>query len=65
MMMGSIIYCLRYSPSLNESLEIQGIDSIQVEINGTIVDSGFLGYNQLHKLYMDYMAGIDKNSTMR
>ena len=29
------------------------IDSIQVEINGTLVDSGFLGYNQLHKLYMD------------
>lgn len=41
------------------------IDSIQVEINGTLVDSGFLGYNQLHKLYMDYLAGIDKNSTMR
>ena len=56
---------LRYSPSLFEKLEIQGIDSIQVEINGTLVDSGFLGYNQLHKLYMDYLAGIDKNSTMR
>lgn len=40
-------------------------DSIQCEINGTLVDSGFLGYNQLHKLYMDYLAGIDKNSTMR
>lgn len=41
------------------------IDSIQCEVNGTLIDSGFLGYNQLHKLYMDYLAGIDKNSTMR
>lgn len=41
------------------------LDSIQVEINGTIVDSGFLQYYQLNKLYMDYFAGIDKNSTLR
>lgn len=41
------------------------IDSIQIEINGTLVDSGFIGYYQLHKLYMDYLAGVDKNSTMR
>jgi hypothetical protein len=41
------------------------IDSIQVEINGVLVDSGFIGYYQLHKLYMDYLAGVDKNSTMR
>jgi hypothetical protein len=41
------------------------IDSISVEINGALVDSGFLGYNQLHKLYMDYLAGVDKNNTMR
>lgn len=41
------------------------IDSIQVEINGTLIDSGFLGYYQLNKLYMDYFAGVDKNSTLR
>jgi len=41
------------------------LDSIQVEINGSLIDSGFLGYNQLNKLYMDYFCGIDKNSTLR
>lgn len=41
------------------------IDSIQVEINGTIVDSGFLQYYQLNKIYMDYFTGVDKNNTLR
>lgn len=41
------------------------IDAIQVECNGTMIDSGFLGYNNLHKFYMDYFCGPDKNSTMR
>lgn len=41
------------------------IDSIQVEINGTLIDSGFLTYHQLNKLYMDYFCGVDKNATLR
>ena len=41
------------------------IDSIQVEVNGTLVDTGFLGYNNLNKLYLDYFSGVDRNSTTR
>jgi hypothetical protein len=41
------------------------IESVQVEINGTLIDTGFLRYNQLHKLYMDYFCGFDKASTLR
>jgi hypothetical protein len=41
------------------------IDSIQVEINGTLVDSGFLQYGQLFKTYMDYLSGVDRNATSR
>jgi len=41
------------------------IESVQVEINGTLIDTGFLRYNQLHKIYMDFFAGKDKTSTLR
>jgi len=41
------------------------IESMQVEINGTLIDTGFLRYNQLHKIYMDYFAGKDKTATLR
>lgn len=41
------------------------IESVQVEINGTLIDTGFLRYNQLHKIYMDYFTGTDKTSTLR
>jgi hypothetical protein len=41
------------------------IESVQVEINGTLIDTGFLRYNHLHKTYMDYFCGVDKASTLR
>lgn len=41
------------------------LDAIQIEINGTIVDSGFLQYYQLNKLYLDYFTGVDKSNTLR
>jgi hypothetical protein len=46
-------------------IEAALIDSIQVEINGTLVDTGFLQYGSLFKLYMDYLSGVDRNSTSR
>jgi hypothetical protein len=41
------------------------IESVQVEINGTLIDTGFLRYNHLHKIYMDYFCGADKANTLR